>query len=30
MHATTQNVCQYQGTNRKDSAASVPVQRNVR
>ena len=30
MHATTHNVCQYQGTNREDSVASVPVQTKVR
>ena len=30
MHATTQNVYQYQGTNREHSIAFVPVQTNVR
>ena len=30
MHATTHNVYQYQGMNREDSAASVPVQTKVR
>ena len=30
MHATTQNVYQYQRTNGEDSVASVPVQRKVR
>ena len=30
MHATKQSVYRYQGTNREDSVASVPVQTKVR